>query len=128
MEGTNVIVTEGFNSYVERDGKRELINPQQASLKFGSEEVFRFDGKTGVLHISMDQESIDRLVAVHGGLPIAQMCVPAPFEKPIVQNVKEIRPLPTKDGSFLMSLSTSEQKSPHGSPERRRSFFSRFFG
>lgn len=126
------IISDGTNTYREHDGKRELISPENASMKIGDRVVYRFDGKSGLLELSMCQSDIDRMVKMLGGLPVAQMQVPTPFEQPIVQNVKEIRPLPTKDGTFLMSLSQKEPEAP-ATPETRRlssrrSWFRKPFG
>ena len=123
MELAMAVITEGFNSYVERDGKRELINPESTSMRSGDDEVFRFDGNSGLLELSMSQRDIDRMIQLHGGLPIAQMFVP-PLDQ-IIQNVRNILPLPKKDGTFLISL--SERSNETRSPERK-GLLHRIFG
>ncbi len=124
--------SDGFSSYIVRGGKREFINPEKASMKMGDDEVFRFDGKSGLLELSMSQVDIDFLIKGYGGLPIVQMQVPAPFEQPIVQNVKEIRPLPKKDGTFLMTFSSEEpeksQAAQAAQRPARRGWLRRIFG
>jgi hypothetical protein len=117
-----MIVSEGFNTYKEKDGKRELTNPEQASMQIGDEYLFRFDGKSGELELSMSETDIEALVQAHGGLPIPQLRVPAPFEQPILQNVQKIVSLPTARGLFLI------KRSPQTIEQPRRSLFARIFG
>jgi hypothetical protein len=123
-------ISDGFNTYADRDGKRELINPDSASMKMGDDELFRFEGKSGILELSMSQSDIDQLVAAHGGLPIAEMTVPVPFAEPIIQNVRAIRPLPKKDGTFLMAItgSVNETRPPTPQPTTWRDFLRKILG
>lgn len=125
------VIIGSSNMWVEREDTRELVPPQKAEMKSGEDWVFRWNGESGVLELSMSETDIAAIIKVYGGLPVAQMCVPAPFDPPIVQNVKDIRSLPRTNGTFFMSLASAEPAAPVEVPEpalqvpERPGFFTR---
>ena len=106
------------------------------SVKIKNEELFRFNKNSGVLYVSMSEQSIHLLVQKNKGLPIAKLLLPD-RENKIHEflNVKEIRPLPRKDGTFFMSI--QKQSLPNVPPavkktsaiqKPKRSWIRRIFG
>ena len=89
----------------DREGNRRYADMTDFSVN--GEQIFRFDPSTGVLEVSASEEVISAMVTALGGLPAAEVVLPAPlpFGPPcIFHNVNEIRSLPRKDRTFFLNI------------------------
>lgn len=88
---------------VDQDGNRRYIDCINFSID--GDYVHKFDPATGVLELSADIESIDKFVKSLGGFPIKEISLNLPFTSPMhFHNVREIKPLPKRDGTFFITL------------------------
>lgn len=105
------IMDDGFGPYtIGPDGQKRYATATE--FKMNDELVYQFNPETGVLQISADEQSIKQLIQLTGGLPAKEIVLPSPpplREQCHFHDVKEIKPLPRKDGSFLISLTPTER-------------------
>ncbi len=98
------LYNDGFGAFeVDRDGNARRTPPSR--LQVDDEDLCRFDREKGILEVSMDGRSIRRVVELSGGLPIKELLVAGPMGEPVYfPDVREIRSLPRRNGSFFYSV------------------------
>lgn len=114
------MIDDGMDVYsIDKDGRRQYAT--STNMKWNGEDVFKFDPETGVLDLSMEQKLVDALIEQSGGLPAEHVTFQEFLGRHHFQNVKEIRPLARKDGSYFIQEKRNE-------PEPKKGWFRRLFG
>ncbi len=92
------------------DGEKRYATVTEFSMN--DEPVYRFAPATGILEISISETDIPLFVEAIGGLPAKEVILPSPpplHEECHFHDVKEIKSLPKKDGSFFIKISESRE-------------------
>ncbi|GEM_PF-2755081 len=111
-----MLISDGFGTYtLGPNGEKRYATATK--LEMNGELVYRFNPATGILEVSMSEADALTFTKLIGGLPAKEIVLPSPpplSERCYFHNVKEIRSLPKKDGSFFITISSSEEKTGGG--------------
>ncbi len=113
-------ISDGSGTYsIGPDGEKRYATATLVSIN--NEPIYRFDIKTGILELSISEEDIPLLTEYLGGLPAKEIMLPSPIPSEAnchFHNVREIKSLAKKDGTFLIKMTKKKTSGDTLPPEK----------